>query len=64
MVISLVQVSSCHTVLKEYHAVPLISITGCTGYYPSSMIRQYGMLQDITIKANLDRTTVDYLDPT
>ena len=44
--------------------MPLIGITGCTGYYPASVIRQYGMLQDITVKPDLDRTTVDYLDPT
>ena len=48
---------------KEYPAVPLIGITGCTGYYPASVIRQYGMLQDITIKPELEPATLDYLDP-
>ena len=49
---------------KDYPAVPLIGITGCTGYYPAGVIRQYGMLQDIVVKPDLERVTVDYLDQT
>ena len=45
---------------KEYPVVPLIRITGCTGYYPACVLRLYGPLQDITVKRSLERVSLDY----
>ena len=56
---------SSHVILrcKDFLAVPLIGIFGCTGYFLACVIRQYGAVQNIAPHPSLDLVTLDLQTP-
>ena len=56
---------SSHIILecRDFPAVPLIGIFGCTGYFPACVIRQHGAVQNISPHPSLEPVTLDLQKP-